>query len=260
MKYRNIFIDDNFPCGFESSGISIPDGQRAVFEKLTSSKFALVLKFNILFKAKVYSIVLKKYFIRNISDFFKSLILPSRAERAFKAGQMLIANGFLTPKAVAYGRKFLMTMEVQNSTPFFKMLGILSPEKKKKMIEQFAQTIGKMHDKGIFHGDLRLGNILVKENNENFDFYFLDNERTKKFNDIPWKLRIKNLVQINMDRNNVDENDRKLFFDIYIKQQTQPIDAHKLADAVIAKTSKRLSKRVLRLKYNYNFYSLIFFI
>jgi len=243
MKYKSIIIDEDFPKGFESSDIRIADGLRADFERLASSKFALVLKFNILFKAKVYSIILKKYFIRNISDFFKSLILPSRAERAFKAGQMLIANGFLTPKAVAYGRKFLMTMEVQESKPFYKLLETLAVERKKKMIEQFAHTIGKMHDKGIFHGDLRLGNILVKENNKNFDFYFLDNERTKKFKNIPWKLRVKNLVQINMDRNNVDENDRKLFFDIYLAQQTKTIDAHKLSEDVILKTSKRLAAK-----------------
>ncbi|OHB60418.1 MAG: hypothetical protein A2Y12_18710 [Planctomycetes bacterium GWF2_42_9] len=266
MFYKKIIIADNFPQGFEPSQIQIPDGRRADFEKLASSKAALVLKFNILFKAKVYSIVLKKYFIRNISDFFKSLILPSRAQRAFKAGQMLIANGFLTPPMAAYGRNFLMTMEIQGSTQFFILLGTLPAEKKKQMVEQFAQTIGKMHDKGIFHGDLRLGNILVKENSlchssktpsgerseaesknllkqENFQFYFLDNERTKKFEVIPWKLRIKNLVQINIDRNNVDENDRKLFFDIYLAQQTKPIDAHKLAEDVIAKTNARLKKK-----------------
>jgi hypothetical protein len=118
-----------------------------------------------------------------------------------------------------------------------------------------------MHDKGIFHGDLRLGNILVKEappchserseaesknllKQEDFQFYFLDNERTKKFNSLHWKLRIKNLVQINIDRNNVDENDRKLFFDIYLAQQTKPINGHKLAEDVMAKTNIRLAKRV----------------
>jgi len=244
MTYRKIFIADNFPKAFESSNVQIPDGQRADFVKLASSKHALVLKFNLLFRAKVYSIILKKYFTRNISDFFKSLILPSRAERAFKAGQMLIDNGFLTPHMVAYNKKLLMTQEVQNSTLLYKLLGTLPPQQKQKMIEQFGQTVGQMHNKGIFHGDLRLGNILVKENNENFEFYFLDNERTKKFNSIPWKLRVKNLVQTNMDRDNTDENDRKLFFDAYIAQQSGSIDAKKLAEEVISKTAKRLDKKL----------------
>jgi RIO-like serine/threonine protein kinase len=242
MHCKNIIVADNFPQGFESSDIRIPDGRRADFEKLNSSKSALVLKFNILFKAKVYSIILKKYFIRNFSDFFKNLILPSRAQRAYNAGQMLIANGFLTPPAVAHNRKFLMTMEIQGQ-PIFKLLAQFQAEKKKKLIEQFAQSIGKMHDKGIVHGDLRLGNVLVKENKDNFEFYFLDNERTKKFEQISWKLRVKNLVQINMHRDDVDENDRKVFFDCYLAQQSKPVDAHKLAEDVISKTLKRLSNK-----------------
>ncbi|MCE5341205.1 MAG: lipopolysaccharide kinase InaA family protein [Planctomycetaceae bacterium] len=243
MFNKKIIIADNFPQGFESSNIQIPDGTRADFEQLGSSKTALVLKFQILLKAKVYSIILKKYFVRNISDFFKSLILPSRAQRAFKAGQMLIENGFLTPQTVAYGRKFLMTMEVTDSTPFYKMLGTLPAEKKKKMIEQFAQTIGKMHDKGIFHGDLRLGNILVKEKDENFEFYFLDNERTKKFDSIPWKLRVKNLVQVCMNRDAIGKQCQESFFKTYLAQLTKPVDAEELLKEVDFKTTKRLDEK-----------------
>jgi RIO-like serine/threonine protein kinase len=240
MFNKEIIIADNFPEGFETSNIQIPDGTHADFEQLGSSKAAMVLKFHLLLKSKVYSIILKKYFIRNISDFFKSLFLPSRAQRAFKAGQMLTENGFLTPQAVAYGRKFLMTMEVADSASIYEMLVKLPDEKKKKLIEQFAQTVGRMHDKGIFHGDLRLGNILVKENNGNFDFYLLDNERTKKFNSIPWKLRVKNLVQVCMNRNEIGKDSLELFFKTYLAQQSEIIDAQKLLQEVDSKTTQRL--------------------
>ncbi len=240
MFNKKITIADNFPQGFESSNIQIPDGTRADFEQLGSSKTALVLKFHILLKSKVYSIILKKYFVRNISDFFKSMILPSRAQRAFKAGQMLMGNGFLTPQAVAYGRKFLMTMEVADSDMLFKLLATMPVEKKKKMMEQFGQTIGKMHDEGICHGDLRLGNILVKENNEIFEFYFLDNERTKKNDSLPWNLRVKNLVQVNMNRDEIGEECWDLFFNTYLAQQRQPFNAKKIAEEVHFKTTKRL--------------------
>jgi serine/threonine protein kinase len=246
MFNKKIIIADNFPQGFEPSNIQIPDGTRADFEQLGSSKTAMVLKFHLLLKSKVYSVILKKYFVRNISDFFKSLILPSRARRAYKAGQMLMENGFLTPQAVAYGRKFLMTMEVAGSTPFYKMLGTLPAEKKKKMIEQFAQTVGKMHDKGIFHGDLRLGNILVKENNENFEFYLLDNERTKKFDSIPWKLRVKNLVQVNMNRDAIGKECQELFFKTYLAQQRQPVDSKGLWEEVNFKTTERLTAKQIK--------------
>ncbi|MFA5293453.1 MAG: lipopolysaccharide kinase InaA family protein [Phycisphaerae bacterium] len=265
MIYRKTLIADNFPSGFESSDVQVPDGIRASFEKLASSRFACVLRCNAFFGAKVYSLILKQYFNRNIFDFFKALIISSRAERAFKAGQMLSDNGFLAPPAVACGRQFLMTQEIRNSTPLYKILEVLPSPQKQKMIEQFARTIGRMHDKGIFHGDLRLGNVLVKsahchferspfgaeprnllnkdDSKDNFDFYFLDNERTKKFNNLPWRLRIKNLVQAFMVRENLTDADKACFFASYFAQQQTQIDKDKLTKEVVSKTAKRLAKK-----------------
>ncbi len=279
MTYRTvnlsgwkIKLSDDFPSGFESviaSTVNLPNGQRAAFERLTSSRFARVLKCNVLFKAKVYSLIIKHYFNRDIFDIFKAFIFSSRAEKAFNAGQMMTENGFLVPPAVACGRKLLITLEVKNSTPLYQLLGTLPAAEKQKMLEQFGQTVGKMHVQGIFHGDLRLGNILVKSSHchsersaaesrnppsgvlseaeeskdENFDFYFLDNERSRKFNRLPMRLRVKNLVQLNMHRGDVDENDRKTFFDAYISQQQSRIDGNILAEKVISKTAKRLAKK-----------------
>jgi serine/threonine protein kinase len=289
MNYRTVNLSgykvklsDDFPSGFESviaSSVNLPNGQRAAFERLTSSRFARVLKCNVLFKAKVYSLIIKHYFNRDILDIFKAFIFSSRAEKAFNAGQMLTQNGFLVPPAVACGRKLLITLEVKDSTPLYQLLGTLPPPEKKKMLEQFGKTVGQMHDKGIFHGDLRLGNILVKSppchsepegahtrhferseaesrnppsgvlsgaeesKDDNFAFYFLDNERTKKFNTLPMRLRVKNLVQANMHRGDVDENDRKTFFDAYISQQQSRIDGKLLAEKVISKTAKRLAAK-----------------
>src|SRR4030042_207636 len=172
MTYRTVKLSgweiklcEDFPSGFESviaSGVNLPDGQRAAFERLASSRFARVLKCNVLFMARVYSLIVKQYFNRNLLDIFKSLFCSTRAEKAFNAGQMLTQNGFLVPPAVACGRKFLITLQIKDSTPLYKLLGRLPAAEKQKMLEQFGQTVGQMHNKGIFHGDLRLGNILVK--------------------------------------------------------------------------------------------------
>jgi len=264
MIYRNTLIADNFPLEFESSNIQVPDGRRASFEKLASSKFARVLRCNVFFGAKAYSLILKQYFNRNIFDYFKALIFSSRAEKAFKAGQMLTENGFLAPPAVACGRKFLMTLEVRNSTPFYKLLGTLPSPEKQKMIEQFGQTVGRMHNKGIFHGDLRLGNVLVKsahchferseaqsrnlfnknDSKDNFEFYFLDNERTKKLDNLPRRLRVKNLVQAFMIRENLTDADKTCFLNSYLAQQRTQIDKDKLIEEVISRTAKRLAKKL----------------
>lgn len=253
MSYRTvklsgwkIKLSEDFPSGFESSSLcdtQIPDGQRAAFQRLSSSRFARVLKCNVLFRAKVYSLIIKQYFNRNLLDIFKALICLSRAEKAFNAGQMLAQNGFLVPPAVACGKKILITSEVKDCTPLYQLLGKLPPSEKQKILEQFGQTIGQMHDKGIFHGDLRLGNVLVKKNNDKYDFIFLDNERTKKFSILPLQLRIKNLVQVYMLRESLTDADKTIFLTSYIAQQQIPIDKDKLARKVISKTAKRLAAK-----------------
>ncbi len=261
-----IKLADDFPSAFESvvsSSAKTSNGQRSSFDKLASSKFAIVSKFSVLFRAKVYNLVLKQYLNRGLLDILKGLICFTRAQKAFDAGQMLKQNGFLVPPAVACGRKFFITLEVQNSTPLSQLLSELSGSEKQSLIEQFGQTIGLMHNKGIFHGDLRLGNVLVKsahchferseaqsrnlfnkkDSKDKYDFIFLDNERTKKFDNLSLRLRIKNLVQINMFRQNITDEDRTCFLTSYLAQQQIPINKDKLAKKIESRTAKRLAAK-----------------
>ncbi len=104
-----------------------------------------------------------------------------------------------------------------------------------------------MHAKGIFHGDLRLGNILARQEKTCWRFFFLDNERTKKFDSLPFKLRVKNLVQVNMvPKVCVSNTDRMRFFREYCaenkisKRQSKP-----LTEKVVEKTNWRLNKERL---------------
>ena len=104
-----------------------------------------------------------------------------------------------------------------------------------------------MHAANISHGDLRTGNVLVKLKEDDWDFYFLDNERTVKYNKLPDKLRIKNLVQIGMVLNeNLTNTDRMRFYKTYLKQNQQVIpNPLELAKKVSVKTEERLSKKQL---------------
>ncbi|HBG77525.1 MAG TPA: hypothetical protein DDW84_01570 [Phycisphaerales bacterium] len=247
----NLKLSDDFPAGGDfvgdGSGIIADASRGEPFIKLTSSKFADVFKFNLLFKSKVHSLILKKYLARKWSDVLMSGIGCGRAKRAFKAGLMLQRNGFLTPPIAAAGKKglsadFIITAEIKNSVPLYKILESKTTQRR-SVIEQFAQTVGKMHACGICHGDLRLGNVLVKSADGKFDFYFLDNERTKKFAKLPDKLRLKNLVQINMLRTGISSADRMRFFKEYLKRQNVKLDATELALWIIARTNERLDGR-----------------
>ena len=87
---------------------------------------------------------------------------------------------------------------------------------KRRLISLFGKTVGRMHAKGIFHGDLRLGNILVRKDDKGWRFFLIDNERTRKFCRLPARLRLKNLVQVNMGRQGISNSDRMRFFRAYV--------------------------------------------
>jgi hypothetical protein len=297
MSYQKIKISgyqfelsDDFPAGFPPDIFdtsSFTDGQRSSFIKLPSSKFANVFRFNVYFKGKIHCLILKQYLNRSGLDILKNLLFSCRAYRAFKADLMLKQHGFSTPNVVAIGKKtlagipvrnFLITGQVGDSVPLYKMLvplettnqKCLTPingsstkdrlsltgldtntSQKQQLISRFGQTVGRMHAENIFHGDLRLGNVLVKpvvslsnpKDNNRFVFIFLDNERTRKFKKLPKRLRLKNLVQIYISTTNSSDSDRTNFLNAYLSQQSIKVDREKLAAQIAAGVAKRFAAK-----------------
>jgi serine/threonine protein kinase len=261
MNYQKIkisgfrlWLSDGFPAGVFPNNIDtsfFADGQRSSFVKLSSSKFTRVFRFDVYFKGKIHNLILKQYLNRSPLDVLKNFLRPCQAQRAFKAGQMLKQHGFSTPDVVAAGKKtfagitmrnFLITNEVRDSVSLYKMLET-NMSQKRELIRQFGEVVGRMHADNIFHGDLRLGNVLVKTDNGRFVFIFLDNERTKKFRKLPKRLRLKNLVQVSMLRDYVSNSDRIHFLDAYLAQQNTKLDGEKLAAEVTAGIERRLAAK-----------------
>lgn len=246
------FSADFFPNNTDTSFFA--DGQRSSFVKLPSSKFTRVFKFDVYFKGKIHNLILKQYLNRSPLDVLKNLLRPCRAQRAFKTGQMLKQHGFSTPDVVAAGQKtfagiitrsFLVTGEVKDTVSLPEIL-IKNTSEKRELIRQFGEVVGRMHADNIFHGDLRLGNVLVKTDNDRFVFFFLDNERTKKFIKLPKKLRLKNLAQITMLRSYISDSDRMHFLNAYLARQSIKLDREKFAAEITAGAEKRLAAKGIR--------------
>lgn len=228
------------------------DGLRGPFEEVRASKFARVYKGAISFNGRTHNLYVKQYLYRSASDFLKHIVRPSRAMRSLKASQMLAGENLLSPEVIAMGqlrkgpfmvKSFLITRNVENApdlTTWIAKAGDLKT--KRKFIYQLAETIGKMHAANISHGDLRTGNVLVKPVEGDWQFYFLDNERTVKYNKLSDKLRFKNLVQLNMlTDKNLTNTDRARFYKTYLKQNQQAIPNPKeLARRVTTRTKERL--------------------
>ncbi len=119
--------------------------------------------------------------------------------------------------------------------------------KKRTFIQTIGQLIGRLHKQGIFHGDMRPGNILVKRSPKELLSYFIDNERNRYFpKGIPQRLREKNLIQINMTvLPAITFPDRLRFFKAYLNEnpELKPY-AKDLTRKIFLRTRERLQKRI----------------
>jgi tRNA A-37 threonylcarbamoyl transferase component Bud32 len=236
------------------------DGVRGPFQQVYCSRFANVTRSVVNFHGHCHTLYLKEYFYRSFLDVIKHLFRPSRAKRAFNAALMLEENGFSSPEIIALGElrkgffnsvNFLITRELAEAEAIYNIpeknwLSTLTLHDKRDFLKQLGKTIGRMHGAGIFHGDLRVGNIFAEKSQGQWRFFFLDNERTKKYRHLPKGLRLKNLVQINMlGSNYVSNTDRMRFFKSYCEQG---IDAQQnsrdLARIIMVKTHGRLKNKI----------------
>lgn len=203
--------------------------------------------------------------IFNFGDIFDRLFLlkKSRSLRAWKGSMLLLEKGFPTPTLVAQGditerfllkKTFLITNALKGSLSVYEYLDTFFKErsaeviqKKRGFIIKMGRLIGRLHKAGIFHGDLRPGNILVIHSDNNPTFYFIDNERNKFFSKgIPQQLRAKNLTQINMIVTPfITFTDRLRFFKAYLIEnpELESIAKH-LIRRIHVKTKKRLSEKI----------------
>jgi len=227
------------------------------FVRVTSSKYTCVYKCNVSLEGVARPLYLKKYLCRSALDFVKHLFRPSRAKRAFNATLMLHKNGFDAPAVMGLFEQrtgpfcinnLLLTEGIENSKSMSQLLTDICQNSggdtfidKRALIEAFGMTIGQMHAEGIFHGDLRLGNVLVVSQERKWRFYFIDNERTKKFYNLPDRLRLKNLVQINMFRSGITNTNRLRFFKAYMEHNPAVADNRQgWAEKILKRTSWRL--------------------
>ena|GEM_PF-743266 len=255
-----LYISKNFRN--KSLEQALLSGQKRLQESyqltsIPSSESARIYKFTINFNGVNRGVYFKQYLSKSLWKFVKRLVHTSRAKRSFVATKMLAENGFDVPAIIAMcecnslfdRRDFLATLEVEKAKSIYQSIcegrqGLNRQQLRHRrgLIRAFGQTVGRMHAKGIFHGDLRLGNVLARNEEGGWRFFFLDNERTRKFSRLPCRLRVKNLVQVNMAPRGLFTNtDRMRFFKEYC---TENAAAKEQKIALIRKILKRTDQRL----------------
>jgi hypothetical protein len=115
----------------------------------------------------------------------------------------------------------------------------------KRTIAEFGQTIGRLHARGISHGDLRWSNIIIdSSDSDNSRYVLLDNERTRRYRRLPDRKRLKNLVQLNLVPDGISRTDKLRFFYAYLKANPELTPHRKeWIRRVLAKTDFRLEQK-----------------
>jgi tRNA A-37 threonylcarbamoyl transferase component Bud32 len=231
------------------------DPRRFGGEQVASSEGSRVWRIELSFGASTRRVYLKEYVTRSWLDRVKHLARANRARRATQGSLLLARAGLKTPEIVAVStlrqRCFLATVEVADAHPaheYFRAgcqpYASSTLRERRQILRQLGCEIGRMHRAGIVHGDLRPGNILIRRNGKNWEFFFIDNERTKRWPRIPRKLRLKNLVQINMLPDEISNTDRLRFFQAYmLANPSVRLDYRKWAGDVMAVTRRRFRKK-----------------
>lgn len=181
----------------------------------------------------IKSVYIKEY--RYLSALKRCLYAfrSSPARRAWLAAHGLMALHFLTPKPFALfeekrfariKKSFVIMEDVSHcltcntyvsenfSDPYDKaILG-----KKKGFISRLALSFRHLHESGVYHGDLKANNIMVKESQDTWDFFYLDLDRVSFHTEIPVKKKVKNLSQLNASIPHcITYTDRLRFYQVY---------------------------------------------
>ncbi len=223
------------------------------WERVASSPFAEVARF----EYEGWQYYHKRYLGRGWLEGVKARVFGSRAERARQGGHLLETNAFDVPEMVVTGWRgaecFAVTRAVVGGVSlaqYVQGLRSRADRRAQRMLrtaaEELGRIVGRMHARGIVHGDLRWGNVLVVESPERLRFVFLDNERNCQYARTPNRKVLKNLVQLNLVPDGLlTRTDRMRFWRAYrAEHRTLAGDQKPWIRRIVARTAWRQARRM----------------
>jgi hypothetical protein len=219
------------------------------WEKVISSKNSFVARRN-----RQPVIYYKEFMRRSSWERLKNAMRgDSRCERARTQSELIRSLGFASPQSIGWGvsqgREFMVSAGV-DAEPIAAFLYhnwemVIAKSwvaEKQLLLQDLGKEIARLHRAGIVHGDLRLNNILMRREAKCYRFYYLDNERNRRFPRLTRAQRVKNLIQLNLISPIViSPRDRLRFFSSYINSYPEftSNQTGQLLAAVAAGTAER---------------------
>jgi len=154
---------------------------------------------------EVEEIVVKEFRTRGINK-IKSIILHSKAYKAWRGSNQLKDYGIKTPVPLAFLEKkhglfleqsFFLSGIVRGVEEIRHLFLSLSGDELKLLLKELARFLLYSHQQGILHRDLSDGNILVRKDEQGkYIFYLIDTNRIRRKKSIRVLGRVKNLIRL----------------------------------------------------------------
>jgi serine/threonine protein kinase len=150
-------------------------------------------------------LVIKEFRTQGVNK-WKSLVLPSKAQKAWRGSLALVERGFLTPLPVAYlerrtsfflDQSYFIAEYIPNIEEVRGLFRNLSHEELNPLLRDLANYLARCSGSGILHRDLSDGNVLVeRKGGEQFRFFLLDTNRIRCRKRVGTFKGIKSLIRL----------------------------------------------------------------
>ncbi len=150
--------------------------------------------------------VIVKEFSSRGANKLKSLVLASKAERAWRGAVALAENGLGTAPPIAWlakrrrgfvERSFFLSGRIAGAVEVRGLFRDLPARDLAPLLNALARFLSAVHSRGILHRDLSDGNVLVRKSEAGaFEFFLLDTNRVRLRRRLGGLSRAKNLIRL----------------------------------------------------------------
>ncbi|MGD9346830.1 MAG: lipopolysaccharide kinase InaA family protein [Candidatus Aminicenantes bacterium] len=154
---------------------------------------------------KTAEFVIKEFRIKGVNR-WKSVLLPSKALKAWRGSLALVERGFWTPLPVAYcerktslflDQSYFITEYVPGVEEVRTLFRELPQKELRPLLRELARYLARCTESGILHRDLSDGNVLVERMDDGqLRFFLLDTNRIRCRKRVGTFKGIKSLIRL----------------------------------------------------------------